>query len=114
MTDHKTIIEHIVTHIQEHYIITENIEHICSFLWKHYESGRYEHLNGEELASTLTRQLREVSNDRHFRALFSETPLPIREHINEESEDIFEMGHFLALKPLEEKTSVDHILSDCK
>ena len=65
------LFEQIAELIEEHYIIQDNIPLILDQLLTLNESGKYDNLKGKQLAEALTTDLKNISQDQHFRIHFS-------------------------------------------
>lgn len=57
--------------IDDHYVIQENSSKIIDELFKLSNSGKYDNLEGQTLARTLTLDIKRISQDQHFRVHFS-------------------------------------------
>ena len=75
--ERRQVVESAASILKEHYVERENGQKMADALLEHEKNGDDDQItDGRTLAAVLTRQIREVSRDRHLIVEYSEEPLP--------------------------------------
>jgi len=75
-TERQRVLRQVIANLKQYYVDPNAAVQIANALKTHQASGDYDALTGAALADLLTRQMREVSGDRHLIVEYSQTPLP--------------------------------------
>lgn len=75
-SDQQRVIDVVIKHIKQYYFDPQVAQKIADVLLAYQEQGDYDAMDGETLAASLTKQIRDDSNDMHLEVVYSEETLP--------------------------------------
>jgi C-terminal processing protease CtpA/Prc len=75
--ERRRVVDRAIANLKEHYVYPDIAQKMADALLAHEKSGDDDgEMDGETFAELLTRQMREVSPDRHLALVYSQTRLP--------------------------------------
>jgi hypothetical protein len=77
VAERRRVVDGAIANLKEHYVYPDVAQKMADALLRHQKSGDDDaEMDGGTFAALLTRQMREVSPDRHLALVYSQTPLP--------------------------------------